>query len=323
MAILPPRFFKILSPAVISTIGLAPFAMGAGSATDYPGSSFIDVTPDSLTSFVDVSEVSGVVVTIANDFDDDSFSLIPYDPTVGDGLAEARVEIDEGTNPSLAAGRNPTSAGMDETALGLARTFDTLENMAVVSGVFDGNEGNRYEISAVSTQEFTLEYNVGGDLGSSTAVIELMPMQLVVFQGTEGATPAEVSYSISLSIDGDTIFEQGMRLSGTSNVVELTALTGVARTDGTFFDDPANNAFGVDFPAVVIMTEMGEFFDGEERSGELTFEMTVVADDSGWGGYAAPAAQGDMNLFVPIPEPSHAMLLGLSLLLALRRRRVS
>ena len=72
---------------------------------------------------------------------------------------------------------------------------------------------------------------------------------------------------------------------------------------------------------MTIVTDMGQFVDGEERYGELQFPMTIEAPDNGWGAYGAPTEQDGRNVFIPIPEPHLPLLLGVSLMLVLRRRR--
>lgn len=309
-----PRFSRMFLQIPSVALGLAvPGTVLADATVTYPQSANFDVFADWMVSFVDISEVSGVVQPLVTDEDDDASGL---------GFAEARAEIDESTDPSRAAGRAPDD--MDSTALGTAWTEDTQQTSAGASGVFTGGIGERIAITSTASQEFTLEWT-GEAVGSTTAVICLMPIRLAIFEGDElpaGINPATATYRYSLSIDGNAIYESGMRLSGTAGDQQLTTISGAPRTDGVFFSDPANNTFGVDFPAITVHAPMRGFDEFEQRFGEIEFSMAVEAPDANWGAQATPNDEGAVNAFIPIPEPALPTLVALGLAaMAMRRTR--
>lgn len=311
------RIFKSLS--LCGAILLPASFAGAASTATYPGSENFVTNPFEWELNITVDELSGSVNNLVELFDDngdDSSSLV------------GSVEVGPSTAPSLDAQRSPVDAN---PAIGAALINDALENRGFSSGLFSGDVGNRLRITSSTSLFFTLEYVGPSSSSDGNAVICLMPLQLAIFQGGSGVDPATASFAYSLEVDGDEIYGSSMRLTGVdSNSAQLTSLNGQIRTDGVFFDDPTNSAFGYNFPAITLELPMGISFDQFDGSIEanLLFSTTIEGSDNGWGGYAGQQSSLDpANIFIPIsatvPEPQSILLLAGGFVLALRRRRLS
>ena len=314
----PLRILPFLS-FLLAVILWSPDRVEAAAAATHPGSEDFIATPFEWELNITMDEVSGSVTSLIEVFDDngdDSASLV------------GSAELGPATSPARSAQRSPIDSN---PALGATLVNDDLENRGFSSGLFTGGLGERIRITSSTSLSFNLEYVGPNARSGGDAVICLMPLQLAIFEGAGGVDPASAIFSFVLEVDDNEVYASTMRLSGAdSDSAELTSLDGQIRTDGVFFEDDANNAFGFNFPALDLRIPMGvDFFPGDDSiEANLRFSTTIEGADSGWGGYAGQQSSFDpANIFIPvstdpIPEPGGVTLLAVGLGgLILRRKR--
>ena len=310
----PSQTFKFF-PWCVAALSLAAIPAQADSTVTYAGSENFVSTPFEWEVIVSVDEVSGAVSSIAEIFND----------TPSGGEINESLLLGPSTSPARDAERSPVDSN---PALGGSFVNDNLENRSVSSGLFYGDLDERLRITSSSSVSFELEYV--GDQGSTEAegVICLMPLQLSIFEGGSGVEAASVQYSYVVEVDGNEIYSNAVRLSGTSASSQLTSLAGPLRTDGVFFSNPVDNAFGYDFPGITLNVPLGVTFDeSSPLEANIRFTTTIEANDNNWGGYAGQQSSSDpSNIFIPIsigsiPEPQSAVYLALGAAMMLRRKR--
>jgi hypothetical protein len=280
-------------------------AAHAVSTSTTPGSEFFTVNTLEMIVDITIDDTSLGISGLDGFYDsnDDSEGLLTAELTFSGGLGSSGVSVANNPNGPL------------------------VEVEGLSQGNYVLSDPKEIQISSVTTVDFELQYNDGGEGAQveASAVICLMPIRLSLTEGEAGSNPASASYGYSLEIDGTPVFASSLRLSQTpTGALQLTALEGALRTDGVFFE--TGDTKGFDFPAITLERSMGIFDDGELLEGRIAFSAITEAPYNNWGAYAgAQSALDNQNSFVPrlgasVPEP-HSALLFISGLFALLTRR--